>query len=112
MLSKIEDGLLVICEGEQVTLHFARQVLGPWFGIHLSDIQIKHAALRLTKLKLAKWHYLSAGKLRVSSRLPRSGSAAERITLKATGLGEQHLSNARRSGLTSRSVAGATQLQR
>ncbi|MBD9416734.1 DUF2314 domain-containing protein [Pseudomonas sp. PDM16] len=92
MLSKLEDGILVLCEGEPFTLALARVSLSTWLETKFTDKQVKQAALRLSRLKLAKWHYYEKGKYKVSYRL-KAGS--DRVTLKATINGEEYLSQVR-----------------
>jgi galactose mutarotase-like enzyme len=92
MLRKLEDGILILCEGELYTLALARASLSTWLETKFTEIQVKQAALRLSRLKLVKWHYYGKGKYKVSYRL-KTGSC--RVTLKATVKGEEYLSQAR-----------------
>lgn len=94
MLSKLENGILVLCEGESFTLALAKASLSTWLETKFTDRQVKQAALRLSRLKLAKWHYYKKGKYKVSYRL-KAGSY--RVTLKATLNGEEYLCQARAS---------------
>lgn len=91
MLHEIEDRLLALSEGEQVSISLAQKILGSWFELKLKRSHVIHMAHRLSNLKLVQWHYVFGRKHYRSYYLPRSKGGLKQITFKASAAGERLL---------------------
>lgn len=91
MLSEMEDRLLAMSEGEQVTIQLAQAVLSSWFEVKLSKARVMQMALRLAKLRLIHWHYTSGHKAYFSHNLPRASYGSSRLSFRASSSGERLL---------------------
>lgn len=91
MLSEMEDRLLAMSQGEQVTIHLAQAVLSSWFEVKLSKARGMQMALRLAKLHLIHWRYISGHKAYFSHNLPRPSHGSSRLSFRASPSGERFL---------------------
>lgn len=97
MLHEIEDRLLALSEGDQVTISLAQKILGSWFELKLKRSHVTHMARRLSNLKLVQWHYVSGRKHYRSYYLPRSRGDLKQITFRASPAGERLLAQSEQS---------------
>ncbi|KAF0812687.1 hypothetical protein IGB42_02979 [Andreprevotia sp. IGB-42] len=89
--SAIEDSLLAMAVGDNMSLPVALRILQSGYGRRIDPLLLRHALGRLARQRMLRWQYRWRGKRHFSSRWPQQHDRGTRPVFKATAAAEHYL---------------------
>ena len=93
MLTKMEDELLAMCEGDFITMALAIKIMRAWHAKRISKSYVICMLYRLSKLNLIRWHFKVNKKHYFNNTVAPIRMKNKNLTFTATKAGLSYLQN-------------------